>query len=417
MHHSLAAAASLLMVGILIAVFAVGAFPDVTPGVVPGYAPDSQDYAYGAEALLRGTYIVDWDGVPHVPRYTPGYSALLVPAVALGGVGAAVLVPYAFALISAAAAAFLAWRLAGPLAAPVAAFAVLYAPWAAMLSIRVMSEVPTTGLLLLEAAALVLGRRLRTIGAAGALAGFLVWVRPAAAVLLLAGLAPSPDRASWRRRAVTYLAGAAPFLLALALWQWRTFGTPFTTSYQAAGASADGTTELGSFFSLGYIVGLPVNTWDSPTPNLPAYMGWLFGTQVWVTFPGVGILGLCGWLLEARSTGRRASFARFGLAALAFTLAIYLPYFWQNSRFMLAPAALLGIGAAVAGVDFTRWLCTRVSAYLSMRQERALASLETKGRIRCTSRTVTSAWRQLSHSGCCGEGACNPPARRVGLSS
>jgi len=291
--RSLVGVASLCILGLLVATFALGAFPELAPGVVPGYAPDSQDYAYGAEAVLHDNYVVDWDGHAHLPRYTPGYSVLLAPAVAIGGAGAAVLVPYVFALVSAGAAG-LAWRLAGPLAAPVAAFAVLYAPWAAMLSMQVMSEVPTTGLLLLEAAAPVLGGRARTLGIARALAGFLVWVRPASIVLLLAGLAASPDRASWRRRAAVYLAGAAPFLVALALWQWRTFGTPFTTSYQAAGASPDGSAALGSFFSLGYVMRLPMNTWGSIAPNLPAYLGWLFGTQAWVTFLGMGLVGLFG---------------------------------------------------------------------------------------------------------------------------
>jgi len=39
---------------------------------------------------------------------------------------------------------------------------------------------------------------------------------------------------------------------------------------------------------------LPMNTWGSIAPNLPAYLGWLFGTQAWVTFPGMGLVGLFG---------------------------------------------------------------------------------------------------------------------------
>ena len=76
---------------------------------IPGlnYWPDSPDYIYGAVALLHGHYLVTWDRAlpaipgfvwglaPHVPRYPPGMSALLVPMVALGGVTAAVWVPMA----------------------------------------------------------------------------------------------------------------------------------------------------------------------------------------------------------------------------------------------------------------------------------------------------------------------------------
>ena len=353
--RSLSAVASFCVIGLLLVTFAIGAFPAVVPGLVPGYAPDSEDYAYGAVALLQGRYVVDWDGIPHVPRYTPGYSALLAPAVAFGGVDAAVFVPYAFGLVSAMTAALIAWRLAGPLAAPVAAFAVLYAPWAAMLSIRVMSEVPTSGLLLLEAAALTLGQSRRAVGAAGALAGFLVWVRPASAILLVAGVVASHERSSWQRHAAVYFAGAAPFLVTLALWQWATFGAPLTTSYQAAGASPDGSGALSSFFSAQYLLGLPWNTWDSMTPNLFAYPQWLFGMEAWVTFPGLGFLGLLYWLRYSRSAGARGAFARFGLATLVLTLAIYLPYFYQSSRFVLAPAALLSIGGAACAASLFTW--------------------------------------------------------------
>ena len=58
----------------------------------------------------------------------------------------------------------------------------------------------------------------------------------------------------------------------------------------------------------------------------------------------------------------RGSFARFGLAVLVLTLAIYLPYFWQSWRFMLAPAALLGIGAAGSAVRSASWLRSQLRA-------------------------------------------------------
>jgi len=47
----------------LIAATLLVAHPKIVPGRVPGPAPDSPDYAYGAAALLMGHYEVEWPGV------------------------------------------------------------------------------------------------------------------------------------------------------------------------------------------------------------------------------------------------------------------------------------------------------------------------------------------------------------------
>jgi hypothetical protein len=44
---------------------------------------------------------------------------------------------------------------------------------------------------------------------------------------------------------------------------------------------------------------------------------------------------------------------RFGLALLALTLAVYLPYFYQSGRFLLGGAAFLGLRAAALVAEAT----------------------------------------------------------------
>src|SRR5688500_17702547 len=115
---------SAVVTGVLLVAFAVFAWPVITPGIVPGAHPDSYDYAYGALALLQGEYVVAWDGPPRLPIYPPGFSVLLMPAVALGGVEASVWVPFLAGLALGVMAAVLAMRLSRPIAAPLAVFLV-----------------------------------------------------------------------------------------------------------------------------------------------------------------------------------------------------------------------------------------------------------------------------------------------------
>src|SRR5262249_50272344 len=142
----------------LIGAFALLVRPNAGPGEVHGPPPDSFDYAFGAVSLLHGQYVVDWDGTPHIPRYPPGFSLILAPAVAVGGVAAANWVPYAAAIVVGVLSATLAARLGGPLAAPLAALTTLYALGPAVLSRAVMSELPTAALTLFELLLISVGR-------------------------------------------------------------------------------------------------------------------------------------------------------------------------------------------------------------------------------------------------------------------
>jgi len=346
----------LALTAAVIAFFAVLTRPQVTAGPLPGgVEPDSYDYAYGAQSLLGGRYVVDWDGgAPRVPRYPPGFSILLVPAVRLGGVNAAVWVPYLMALLLGALGAILVTTLSRPVAAPLAAVLLLFTPATADFARLVMSDLPAATPAVLEVLLLATGGWRRVL-VGGAVAGALVWVRLASAPLIVAGLVGLTAYRQWRRLALWYAAGALPALVALAAWQAATFGSPVTTSYQAAGASSNGGAEIQSFIAPQYVLGEPTSRdgellsgaatrWR--LPNLAVYPFQLAGADSFLSLPGVGLLG---FIALSRYAGRGRApgvFGRFGGSCVAITLGSYLPYFWQSARFFTIPAALLAIAAA-----------------------------------------------------------------------
>src|SRR4051812_11867046 len=78
------AVTALLLVG-----FAAIALKGAATVGMLGPTPDAWDYAYGAQALLHGSYTVGWDGTSRLSNFTPGTSLLMAPLVALGGVASA----------------------------------------------------------------------------------------------------------------------------------------------------------------------------------------------------------------------------------------------------------------------------------------------------------------------------------------
>jgi hypothetical protein len=327
---------------VLLGVFALAAHPVPRPGSIPGFTPDSPDYLYGAVSILKGHYLVDWNGPAHVPRYTPTFSLMLAPAVALGGTAAAVWVPYLSALALGALGAVLAWRATRPASAPLAVVAVLF--WSAPIAYAgmIMSDLPATALSLGSLAVLTLGGQKRLVALAGALAGWVVVLRPGLSVLVVAGLAALTVREARLQLGSIYLLGTLPFVVALGAWQWATFGSPLVTGYQALGATdADG-----RFFALDYILGPPWNV-EGRSPNLIAYLGALSGLTGNMLPPGLGLLGLAGLALLAWRSDTAAAVGRYGLASVAGLLLVHVPYFFQTERFLFVATSLLGIGAAV----------------------------------------------------------------------
>jgi hypothetical protein len=356
---------STLIAGVLV-VLAMLAFAlviqpaDDEPGLLPGVHPDSYDYAYGAAALLHGSYIVDWDANPHVPRYLPGFSVLLMPSVALGGVQAAVWFPYGMTFVLAGLCALLGARIAGPVAAPIAAVLSLFTPAVAHLSRIVMSDLPTATFVMLELAMLTLLSGPALLFLAGLLAGSLAWMRLAAWPLVLAGLVASTARADVRRGRMLYVVGAVLPLLALGFWQLTMFGSPLITTYQAARATPEGDAALSSFFSTGYAFGQPAfgdgtylggdgRLWKMA--NAIFYPLQLLGMDGFVAFPGLGVIGLLALAWLAREDGPAGVLGRFGLSAIVITLLVYVPYFWQSGRFLLVASPLFAVATAALVVQ------------------------------------------------------------------
>jgi hypothetical protein len=361
---------STLLVVLLLAAFAALVRPEIVPGDIPGgVAPDSYDYAYGAQSLLRGQYVVDWDGSLGVPHYPPGFSFLLVPAVALGGIEAAVWVSYAAAFVLGLLAALLAARLGHLTAAPLAVLTTMFVPAVLFHARLVMSDLPAAALLLLEAAVLAFGQGGRSAWLAGTIGGFLPWIRISALPLLVAGLVALTAYGSWRRSAALYVAGAALPIVGLGLWQLVTFGSPLTTTYQAATVAAGGSQDLSLYLAPKYVLGVPMgrDAWvlggsasEWQVPNLVLYPLQLAGADTFLTWPGVGLLGLAGLAHAMRQRGAPGAIGRFAIATVLLVLALYLPYFWQSGRFMLPASVFLTLGAAAAIAHLYAVLVRRV---------------------------------------------------------
>jgi hypothetical protein len=343
---------------------------------IPGPNPDSPDYAYAAQSLLQGHYLVSWQGFERLPYYTPGLSLLLVPSVALGGVRAAVWTSYVAALVVGGVVAALAHRVGPPLAAPLAILATLFTPAAHLFASIVMTEMPAAALLGLEAALLVTGRARWQLLAAGALGAVLTWMRPASCVFLLAGVAGlTASSSGWSARMRFYLVGAVPILVLLGIWLWATFGSPLSTPYAALrGGSDPGAPD--NLFALSY-ASTPATSADGAElggagvqwhlPNDILYPLQLIGADGFLLRPGIGLLGVMGLLLLARSPlPAAATLGRFGLGVVILTLAVYVPYYYQSGRFLVGAAVFVGLGAGVMlaraiGIA-TEWVAGLVAA-------------------------------------------------------
>jgi len=278
-------------------------------------------------------------------------SILLMPIVAVAGVTQAVWVPYALGLLLGVLVAGMAARLSGPGAAPLAVAAVLGTGVWVGFTQSIMSDVPSATLAVLEVLLLLRARERGSVVAVGIIAAAIVWIRPTNAVLLLAGVAALSAQPHWRRRLSAYVAGAAPLLALLALWQAALFGSPLVNGYQATGASSDGDTMIGAFFASGYIAGLPASTsnvlfgWQ--LPNLLYYPLTLAGLNFSLALPGVGVLGVVAALWFARRMGALGALGRFSIVATLGTLLAYLPYFHQDPRFLIVPGVLLNLLAVI----------------------------------------------------------------------
>ncbi len=273
-----------------------------------------------------------------VPNYPPGFPLTLAAARRLGGELAPFLVVPLLGALAVLCTYALGARLHTGTAGVIAAALLATSPIFLFQVVQPMSDVPATAwwtLATLVALAPFPGSAL----AAGATAGFALLARPnllplAVAVALMAMGWPRPSRT---RSLWAFAAGITPAMGALALLQWRLYGSPFASGH---GAFRD-------FFALANI-----------GPNVLDYGLRLFRGET----PALCVMVLA--LAVALPVRRRAAqIARGGavtsgaLAALvgAALLVCYLPYGvfpdWSYLRFLLPvfPLAFVAVGARLTG--------------------------------------------------------------------
>jgi hypothetical protein len=322
--------------------------------------PDSQEYADSARHLFAGDGFVTTvhDDTPRPPRYPPGFPLVLVPFAAFGGsypssvLAATPWLGAAFTLT----AALTAWVLGGPVAAGLAAALLGTAPFSIESGSLLLSDAFVAAVTMV-AAGLLHRQSFVQAAVAASLLGLLGLVRLSALVAIPALLLSLPPR-TWRRVAVFVLPG----VLAIAIVQWATFGSPFETgydywlpglkmfdvSYAAQRPMGDSPTMVGDQLSGKLLMWLcPCADDGGPLTHLPNvlfYPAVIFG-PFWIFAPPlVGVLGAAVALRSWRELP-----ARFTLWLTLLTLAMLTVYVFQAARLIAAPAALLTIYAAVGG--------------------------------------------------------------------
>lgn len=163
--------------------------------------------------------------------------------------------------------------------------------------------------------------------------------------LILAALAISAHVIwRWRRRAVPFIVGALPAAIALALYQWAAFGSPFSFSYASS-----------SFGDEAAAIGLE----ELDPPLLENASRVIFGDRGLLLTSPVLALGAAGmFLLLRRTTGHHRS--AYAAAAFAAASVVIVQIFWSNptggdspgARYATAAAAFLAPGIAAA---WRRW--------------------------------------------------------------
>jgi hypothetical protein len=323
--------------------------------------PDTQEVADSTWQLVNGNGFVTYlyDNQPRPPRYTPGFALALAPFALMGDDyprnvqrGATF-----WAAVYVLAAVIAAWSLKGPMAGALIAMLIGVSPFARVAASLVMSDAFAAGITALILA-LIVNATPRRAALAGALAGALVVVR-LPMILNVAAL----SLALPRRLATRMLLCALPPLVALAIYNWVTFGDPFTTGYQywRPGAvrfhlalafliGGDGPWVVADAVRGGLLSWLvcpcPPGGPQAALPNVYFYPALITGL-FWVFTPP-----LVPWIgIRSAWIGRREVVGSFVLWLTILSMAFFTFYFYQATRFMAAPATALGIltSASLAG--------------------------------------------------------------------
>ena len=269
-----------------------------------------------------------------VPTYAPGTPLLMAASkAALGAFG-----PYLVTPILGATTVFLTYVLGARLWSPMIGLAA--AAWLAAspsflyMLMWPMSDVPVSAFVTAAVIAAISDFR-RGALSVGLLSGMVILIRPnlIQLVIVLGVLVVFLQKYSWRERlrtAMWFAAGAAPFVLAIAVINTRLYGAPWQSGYG----------------SLQEIYG-----WQQFVSNLSRYPKWFVESQT--PFVLFLIVPFVVWPRLPRE--RRAAFAALALVACAIWLSymFYMAYEeWWYLRFML-PALPIVLVLAAIGCQLT----------------------------------------------------------------
>lgn len=344
----------------------------VTPEFAANLPQDGIDFAMPAVNLLeRGQLVVSLYG-HNVPSTHPlGTSLLLVPAYVLfgHGLGNGIYAILLCAFSTIALVYLIGRRMGGRLCGTFAALFLItnYGFW--QYSQKIMSEIPSVFLAtVLLALLLAIPGRQRPWGAcftAGAALGFAIMVRYDNVILLV----PSVLLLAWGstgrkrvRNVATFLGGLVPFLVALAVYDQVTFGSLWRTGYHYHGLA--GTSEQ-PLFSAGYVTKDGFMRLRQTTEDIPGIVDGnggfyaksllseadttrIFGHPAYWQLPGrhlyqtlallrtgLGVIGLLACLAAWQVDPIRRRFLLWFVGTAVCYIAFYLPYNWQEERFLI----------------------------------------------------------------------------------
>jgi 4-amino-4-deoxy-L-arabinose transferase-like glycosyltransferase len=274
--------------------------------------------------------------------FPPGFSLMLAAAYGLGGLRWLYLVPPLMNAVGMTAAAYLGYRIAGPLAGILAALLLGSSRVVATFATSLWSDGPSLDLLLLGLALYVAAIRSKRPGwflLSGFCLGLLILTKfvNLAFVSLIVGYHLLSTRGRSRVTQLGWLAlGLAPGLVALLTYQARAYGAPLASAYSPWGQAL----YPFALFSPKYLFVTAPPPWNDISSHAIA-QGLLRDMHIWLPLAIAGLVlsRRCGlaWLLALLAIGNIA----------IYSMSVFTPRQFINMRYLLPALAMGYILAAV----------------------------------------------------------------------